>query len=62
MPAGEIDPAILALGKREHPERPYDSPRVSIHLTDARNFLKRTQERYDLILFGLLDSHRSSST
>jgi hypothetical protein len=24
--AVEIDPAILALGKREHPERPYDSP------------------------------------
>ena len=60
--AVEIDPAILELGKREHPERPYDSPRVNIHLTDARNFLKRTQERYDLILFGLLDSHSQFST
>jgi spermidine synthase len=55
--AVEIDPAILELGKREHPEHPYDSPRVSIHVTDARSFLKRSPRQYDLILFGLLDSH-----
>jgi SAM-dependent methyltransferase len=55
--AVEIDPAILGLGKREHPEHPYDSPRVSIHVDDARAFLKRTTQSYDLILFGLLDSH-----
>ncbi len=55
--AVEIDPAILGLGKREHPEHPYDSPRVSIHVDDARAFLKRTKQSYDLILFGLLDSH-----
>ena len=59
--AVEIDPAILALGKREHPEHPYDSPRVRIHLDDARNFLERTNEHYDLILFGLLDSHSQFS-
>jgi spermidine synthase len=55
--AVEIDPAILGLGKRKHPEHPYDSPRVSIHVDDARAFLKRTTQSYDLILFGLLDSH-----
>jgi spermidine synthase len=55
--AVEIDPAILELGRREHPEHPYDSPRVSIHVTDARSFLKRSLRKYDLILFGLLDSH-----
>lgn len=55
--AVEIDPAILGLGKREHPEHPYDSPRVSIYDTDARSFLKRSPRKYDLILFGLLDSH-----
>ena len=49
--AVEIDPAILALGKSQHPERPYDSAQVAVHLTDARNFLKRSQNRYDLILF-----------
>jgi spermidine synthase len=59
--AVEIDPAILDLGKREHPEHPYDSPRVSVHLTDARAFLKRSQRKYDVILFGLLDSHTQFS-
>jgi spermidine synthase len=55
--AVEIDRAILDLGKQEHPEHPYGSPLVSIHVTDARAFVKRTRQRYDLILFGLLDSH-----
>jgi len=59
--AVEIDPAILELGKREHPEHPYDLPGVSVHVTDARAFLKRTPRRYDLILFGLLDSHTQFS-
>jgi SAM-dependent methyltransferase len=58
--AVEIDPAILKLG-RTHPERPYDSPTVSIHLADARAFMKRTDKRYDLVLFGLLDSHTQQS-
>jgi hypothetical protein len=57
----EIDPAILEIGRREHPEHPYDSPRVSVHLTDARAFLKRSTKKYDLILFGLLDSHTQLS-
>jgi spermidine synthase len=59
--AVEIDPAILALGSREHPERPYDSSRVTVHLTDARAYLKRSPQRYDLVLFGLLDSHTQFS-
>ena len=59
--AVEIDPAILELGRHEHPEHPYDSPRVSVHLTDARAFLKRSQRKYDVILFGLLDSHTQFS-
>lgn len=59
--AVEIDPAILAIGEREHPEHPYDSPVVSVERTDARAFLKRTAHRYDLVLFGLLDSHTQFS-
>lgn len=59
--AVEIDPAIYGLGKREHPEHPYDSARVSVHLTDARAFLKRTTRHYDLVVFGLLDSHTQLS-
>jgi hypothetical protein len=34
---------------------------VHAHVTDARAFLKRAQGPYDLILFGLLDSHTELS-
>lgn len=54
--AVEIDPQIMALGKRLHPEHPYDSPRVTAHVTDARAFLRRAKESYDLIVFAFLDS------
>ena len=53
--AVEIDPVILALGSR-HPDRPYDSPRVRLVNTDARTFLNESTEKYDLIVFGTLDS------
>jgi SAM-dependent methyltransferase len=59
--AVEIDPKILSLGSSRHREHPYDDPRVSAHITDARAFMKRTTARYDLILFGLLDSHTQLS-
>ncbi len=59
--AVEIDPAILKLGRDRHPEQPYADPRVSAHLADARAFLKRASGPYDLILFGLLDSHTQLS-
>jgi spermidine synthase len=54
--AVEIDPGILALGKT-HPEHPYSAPQVSVHVTDARAYMKRARGTYDLVLFGLLDSH-----
>src|SRR4029077_8740894 len=59
--AVEIDPKILDLGRSHHPEHPYSDPRVSAHLTDARAFMKRTRAKYDLIVFGLLDSHTQLS-
>jgi SAM-dependent methyltransferase len=55
--AVEIDPVILRLGKELHPEQPYDSPRVTAYNDDARAFMKKTQAKYDLIVFGYLDSH-----
>lgn len=58
--AVEIDPGILALGKT-HPEHPYSAPQVSVHLTDARAYMKRASGPYDLVLFGLLDSHTELS-
>ena len=55
--AVEIDRVIQAIGRKHHPEHPYASPRVSVHINDARAFLKTTRERYDLIVFGYLDAH-----
>ena len=54
--AVEIDPQIYRLGTRLHPDRPYQSPRVSVHINDGRAFLEQTRTRYDMILFALPDS------
>jgi len=59
--AVEIDPQILAEGRRLHPEHPYSSPKVEAIVNDARNYFKRADQRFDLIIFGLLDSHTLSS-
>jgi hypothetical protein len=53
----EIDPAILAAGRAGHPERPYRDARVRAITNDARSFLRTTPRRYDMIVYGLLDSH-----
>ena len=55
--AVEIDPAILALGRQLHPEQPYARENVTPIVDDARAFLRRTNKKYDLIVYGLLDSH-----
>jgi len=57
----EIDPAIAFLGKSSHPEHPYDDPRVTLHINDARNFFRTAQQQYDLIIYGVLDSHTAIS-
>ena len=54
--AVEIDPGILDMGRRFHPERPYASSRVTEHVEDARTFLSRSKQKYDVIVFGFLDS------
>jgi len=59
--AVEIDPLILEEGKRLHPEHPYDSPKVHAVLADARAYVQNSTERFDLILFSLLDSHTTTS-
>ncbi len=53
----EIDPTIMQIGRYYHPERPYDDPRVHRIVNDARTFLRGTTNQYDLIVYGLLDSH-----
>ncbi len=59
--AVEIDPMIIQLGKKLHPERPYADPRVKIINDDARSYIQNTNSRFDLITFSLLDSHTTSS-
>lgn len=53
----EIDPAILAIGSRYHPDDPYHNPRVRPVVNDARSFLRTSTDTYDMIVYGLLDSH-----
>lgn len=56
--AVDIDPGIIELGKRLHPEQPYASDKVTPHANDARAFLKNSEGQYDMVLFGLLDSQQ----
>ena len=54
--AVEIDPAIAELGRRYHPNHPYDDPRVTTIVEDGRAYLARTNEKFDLVIFALTDS------
>lgn len=54
--AVEIDPRIARIGQDLHPDRPYDDPRVERHIDDGRRFLRKTDRKYDLIIFALPDS------
>lgn len=54
--AVEIDQAIYKIGVRYHPEHPYSSPRVTMYNDDARAFFLKCRKKYDLIVFGYLDS------
>lgn len=54
--AVEIDPVIVELGRRHNSSRPYDSPRVRVVVDDARHYLWNCDERFDLVVFGTLDS------
>lgn len=54
----DIDPRIIELGEKLHPERPYADPRVVPVVDDARAFFQSgTGERFDAVVYGLLDSH-----
>ncbi len=55
--AVEIDPQIAELGLTLHPEEPYQSPRVDLVIDDARSYFEKSDKKYDLIVFGFLDSH-----
>lgn len=62
--AVEIDPMIYQLGLELHPEKPYADPRVHVTIDDARSFFHSMagKKQYDIIIFGLLDSHTLGSS
>ncbi|HYI22256.1 MAG TPA: hypothetical protein VEX62_06430 [Candidatus Limnocylindrales bacterium] len=54
--AVEIDPRLQQIGREEHPDRPYDDPRVTPIVNDGRAYLRTTDKKYDLVIFALPDS------
>jgi len=52
----EIDPVIISLGREFNFLKPYDDPRVRIINDDGRHYLSMTSDRYDMVIFGTLDS------
>jgi spermidine synthase len=59
--AVEIDPLIIHLGREFDFERPYSSPRATPVVNDARSYIENSKERFDLIVYSLLDSHTNIS-
>ncbi|MBC8283293.1 MAG: hypothetical protein H8E32_05715 [Nitrospinae bacterium] len=54
--AVEIDRAIWKFGRDNNYQKPYDDPRVTVYIDDARAFLQKTEKKYDAIILGTLDS------
>ncbi|HEY3312528.1 MAG TPA: hypothetical protein VGK00_12885 [Anaerolineales bacterium] len=59
--AVEIDPAIISIGRDLHPEHPYSSPSVEVVNDDARSYFAKSTQKFDVISFGLLDSHTTTA-
>lgn len=60
--AVEIDPQIIKLGQKYHPEQPYSQATVKLINNDGRSFFQQTQNHYDLVIMGLADSHTLSGS
>ncbi|HXB02740.1 MAG TPA: class I SAM-dependent methyltransferase [Opitutaceae bacterium] len=58
----DIDGRIMAIGQQLHPEHPYAQPGVHLVVDDARAFFEKNRgEKYDVVCYGLLDSHAMAS-
>ena len=55
--AVEIDPVIVQVARRFNAGAPYSDPRVTVHVDDARSYLAKAKPGYDVVVYGLLDSH-----
>jgi len=60
--AVDIDPVIMDIGRRFHPNRPYDAPNVRAIVDDGRSLLRKTDKQYDMIVYALVDSLTLMST
>ncbi len=61
--AVDIDPVILDIGVRMHPEQPYSDPAVQRVVNDGRAFLEQYEgPAFDVVSFGLVDSHAMFSS
>lgn len=62
--AVEIDPLVVDLVQKRFGDfsgRPYSAPGVRVHIGEARGFVARHGERFDLIAVALLDAFGASS-
>lgn len=58
----DIDARIIAIGRERHPEHPYAQAGARTVVDDARAFFgKNDGATYDVVCYGLLDSHAMSS-
>ena len=60
--AVEIDPLILALGRKLHFEQPYSSPKVEVVTVTLAATCRTAPLSSISITFSLLDSHTTSSS
>jgi len=54
--AVEIDRRLFEVARDDHPTKPYDDPRVDVHIDDGRAFLERSSKEWDLMILALPDS------
>jgi len=62
--AVELDPLVVDLVERRFGDfsgRPYSAPGVRLHIGEARGFVARHRERFDVIEVALLDAFGASS-
>jgi hypothetical protein len=59
----DIDGQIVEMGRRLHPEKPYQNPAVSPIVNDARAYFEQYGgDPFDVVCYGLLDSHAMFSS
>ncbi len=62
--AVELDPQLIELVERDFGAfsgRPFSAPGVRVHVAEARGFVARNRERFDLIEVALLDAFGTSA-